>query len=168
VYGELPLQFPPIGSSNDRPVGGLRVTETVHTSTALAEAIAPFALPEGARGRLVKSGHDARLRVRLVPHDAGIAARLATSDLLEMVMHDGDVDVELVQRDGAWVITDDVHGYGETSIVPALVAIGPGSARWWRTRWCISSRRTSTTMSASNATRGRPGTCKTTTRAPPA
>lgn len=125
VYGELPLRFERIGSPDDRPVGRLRVTDPVHASTAFADAVAPFKLPEPARGRLIKAGRDARLRVRLVPNDAGIAARLAGSDLLEVVTDTGDVDVDLVQRPDAWVITDDVHGYGENAIAPELVAIGP-------------------------------------------
>ena len=122
VYGELPLQFPRVRSVDDRPVGWLRVTEPEQPSTALAQAITPFALPDAARGRLVKAGRGARLRVRLVPYDPRIAA-LATSDLLEVVTDDGGVDVELVQRGDAWLITDDVHGDGAQSIVPALVTV---------------------------------------------
>jgi hypothetical protein len=125
VYPEQPLRFPRYGSVDDRPVGRLRVKEPVRASTAFAEAIAPFILPASARGRLVKAGSDARLRVRLVPHDPGMAAQIAGSDLIEVVTDRGDVDVELVQRQGAWVITDDVHGYGENAIASELVAIAP-------------------------------------------
>ncbi|MEO7735744.1 MAG: caspase family protein, partial [Kofleriaceae bacterium] len=122
VYPELPLQFPRVGSPEDAPVGRLRVREPVGAATAFAEPIAPFALPASARGRLVRAGEDARLQVRLVPYEPDLAAQIDGSDLLSVTDRD-DAEVELVQRGDTWIITDDVHGYGETAIVPELVAI---------------------------------------------
>lgn len=127
VYGERPPVFPPLGSADDLAVrcGRLRVT-AADASAATAAATATFALPHAARGRLVKAGPDARLRVRLVPPNPELAARLAGSELLEIIAGDGDADVELVQRpDQAWAITDDIHGRGDDAIEPELVALTP-------------------------------------------
>ena len=80
----------------------------------------PFALPEGARGRLCKAGRAARLRVALVPHDDALAANLADSSLVELVAG-GDADLTLVRcSDGDWALTDDVHGTGDVAGEPVL------------------------------------------------
>lgn len=127
VYGEQPLVFPPLGSREDLDArrGRLRVTAAT-ASSATASATAAFALPDAPRGRLIKAGPDARLRVRLLPPNPALAARLADSDLLEVVAGSGDVDVELVQRpDQAWAITDDIHGRGDDAIEPELASLTP-------------------------------------------
>ena len=49
-------------------------------SSAIATAVgAGFELPEGARGRLVRSGDSQRLRVSLKPDDAVLHAQLEKS-----------------------------------------------------------------------------------------
>jgi Caspase domain len=124
VYGSAPAAFPALGSPEDLAArtGGIRVTQA---SPADSEAVAvePFVLPEAPRGRLVRAGQAARLRVALAPEDVGLAGALAPSDLIALV---GEAEAELTlarRADGAWALTDDVHGAGETDTEPALPVI---------------------------------------------
>jgi hypothetical protein len=124
VYGTTPALFPPLNTSADLATrhGVLRVVRA-DRATCEATAVTPFALPEGARGRLCKAGRDARLRVALKPHDDELASRLKDSPLVELVT-DGDAELVLERRhDGAWALTDDVHGTGATAGEPVLAAI---------------------------------------------
>jgi hypothetical protein len=125
VYGATPLAFPPLGSGDDLAArkGLLRVSRA-DRSTCEAVAVTPFALPEGARGRLCKAGRAARLRVAVVPPSDALAAELAASSLVERVSE--DAELTLVQRsDGAWALSDDVHGSGEVAGEPVLALIPP-------------------------------------------
>jgi hypothetical protein len=112
VYGEQPLRFPALGSDVDRAArrGLLRVT-SAHADRARAVVLgAPFALPPGARGRLVEAGAAARLRCALVPPNEIIAAELRASPLLEVV--DAGAARVLLQQDAdsdRWLLVDDVH-----------------------------------------------------------
>jgi hypothetical protein len=124
VYGATPLVFPPLNSGDDLAArkGLLRVSRA-DRSTCEAVAVTPFALPDGARGRLCKAGRAARLRVALEPHDAALAAALAESPFVELVAG-GAAELTLQRRsDGAWALADDVHGAGEVSGEPLLAAI---------------------------------------------
>ncbi|HEX8110328.1 MAG TPA: caspase family protein, partial [Kofleriaceae bacterium] len=72
VYGDQPLQFPPVGSDDDRRarIGRVRVTSAeLATATAVPEGRA-FELPPGARSRLVDAGVAARLRCAVIPRNA--------------------------------------------------------------------------------------------------
>ncbi len=124
IYGATPPEFPTLDSGADLAVrkGLLQVT-SADRSTCEAVAVKPFALPDGARGRLCKAGRAARLRVALLPHDAVLAANLAASSLVELVAA-GDAELTLARRsDGAWALTDDVHGTGEVAGEPVLAMI---------------------------------------------
>jgi len=133
VYPELPSVFPPLGSDADARtrVGHIRVTEA-RASSAIASATQPFKLPAAARGRLVKAGAEARLRVRLVPHDAAIEPQIGTSDLVTVVQGDSNSDVELVKRGDVWLITDEIHGFGDNAIAPELFSIPTARTRLLR------------------------------------
>ncbi len=127
IYGAAPLAFPPLGGPEDLAArtGLLRVIRA-DRSTCEAVAEPQFALPEGARGRLSKAGRAARLRVALVPHDDALAAQLAASTLVELVTG-GDAELTLARRsDGAWALTDDIHGTGEAAGEPVLATIPAG------------------------------------------
>ena len=124
VYGTTPPVFPALGSPEDRAArgGSLRVIEAT-PGESHAVAMAPFDLPEAPRGRLVRAGRAARLRVGLAPQDPAQAAALARSDLVEVVEEAG-AELTLVRRaDGGWALTDDVHGTGEAGDEPVLAVI---------------------------------------------
>ncbi|CCE08080.1 hypothetical protein BRAS3843_2560029 [Bradyrhizobium sp. STM 3843] len=114
VYGDKPPKFPALDSDDDRKarLGDvlLKVTRA-DRSTSFAEADgAPFDLPPGARGRLVRSGTPARLRCALVPQSNELLTQLSSSPLLEIVDKSSS-EVQLVRgADGSWALTDDVHG----------------------------------------------------------
>lgn len=124
VYGSEPAAFPSLGTAEDLAArkGSIRVTQAT-PSASEAVAVAPFVLPEAPRGRLVRAGHAARLRVTLAPEDAALTAALAVSNVVERV--EGlDAELTLARRaDGGWALADDVHGTGETADEPALAVI---------------------------------------------
>jgi Caspase domain len=124
VYAAEPPAFPPLDSSEDLAVrkGMIRV---VRAERASSEAVAatPFVLPEAPRGRLVRAGRDARLRVALSPDDARMAARLAASPLI-MRVEPEQAELTLARRaDGGWALVDDVHGAGQAAGEPVLAVI---------------------------------------------
>jgi hypothetical protein len=124
VYGAEPASFPPFGSAEDLAArkGSIRVTQAT-VSVCEAVAMAPFVLPAAPRGRLVRAGNAARLRVALAPKDAALADALAGSDLIERV-GESEAELTLVRRaDGGWALTDDVHGTGEIADEPMLAVI---------------------------------------------
>jgi len=134
VYGATPRLFPPIGSAEDRPVGRLQVTQSGPSSATAVAMGEAFALPDGARGRLVKPGDSARLRVSLKTADATLQAQLQKSALLEIVgATASDADVEVVaQPGGGWRIGNDVEPL--LAIVPAgePVALRMGLEHYYR------------------------------------
>lgn len=115
---DKPRSFPPVDSPEDLDpregrLGRLRVVEAglSESRAELAPGEATFALPEGARARLVKAGAPDRLRVRLAPFEADTAARLNRSGLLA-VEADPQPDAEVtVEGDpaGGWVIRNAVE-----------------------------------------------------------
>jgi Caspase domain len=124
VYAADPPAFPPLDSTEDLAVrkGIIRV---VHAERASSEAVAttPFVLPEAPRGRLVRAGRDARLRVTLSPDDASLASQLEASPLIERVEPE-QAELTLARRvDGGWALVDDVHGSGRTAGEPMLAVI---------------------------------------------
>ena len=124
VYAADPPAFPPLDSGEDLAArkGTIRVVRAERASSE-AVAVAPFVLPEAPRGRLVRSGRDARLRVALAPDDAGLAAQLAASPLIELVEPE-QAELTLARRaDGGWALVDDVHGTGQTADEPVLAVI---------------------------------------------
>ncbi|MGZ4869540.1 MAG: caspase family protein [Halobacteriota archaeon] len=111
VYGREPRFFPPTGSADDQPIGRLQVKEAGPSSAVAGAVGAVFALPDGARGRLVKPGESERLQVSLKPEDATLKAYLEASPLLEIVSASAaDADVEVIaQQGGGWIIGNDVE-----------------------------------------------------------
>ena len=113
VYGHKPVTFPPLKSPADQEarVGDVRITESEqgHSSGFPLE---PFELPEGARGRLVQSGEEGALHV-LRPADNKLAALLEASASLRLVDEPSDADIQLVQVDGGWRLTDEFFGVEE-------------------------------------------------------
>jgi Caspase domain len=124
VYAADPPAFPPLDSSEDLAArkGTIRVVRAERASSE-AVATAPFVLPEAPRGRLVRAGRDARLRVALSPDDIGLAAHLAASPLIERVQPE-QAELTLARRaDGGWALVDDVHGTGQPADEPVLAVI---------------------------------------------
>ena len=124
VYAADPPVFPPLDSGEDLAArkGTIRVVRAERASSE-AVATAPFVLPKAPRGRLVRSGRDASLRMALAPNDAGLAAQLATSPLVEQV-GPGLAELTLTRRaDGGWALVDDVHGTGQNADEPVLAVI---------------------------------------------
>jgi hypothetical protein len=127
VYGAQPAALPPLGSPDDLQArsGIIRVTRA-EPSACEGIAVAPFILPEAARGRLVRAGPVARLRVAVAPEDPGLAATISRSSLIELVERH-NAELTLTRRpDRGWALTDDVHGAGEDPDEPMLAVIPPG------------------------------------------
>ena len=123
IYGPEPRLFPAIGSLEDQPVGRLKVKEVGPSSAVAAADGAPFSLPDGARGRLVKPGESQRLRVSLKPEDATLKAHLEESPLLEIVPATAsDAEVEVIAKPGGgWFIGNDME--------PLLATVPAGETR---------------------------------------
>jgi len=98
----------------------LIVSHAGPSSAAATPVGEPFALPEGARSRLVKPGKSQRLRISLKPADIGLKAQLETSPLIEVVTStDPDTDVEVIaQPGGGWILGNDTE--------PLLAAVPAG------------------------------------------
>ncbi|HET9625594.1 MAG TPA: hypothetical protein VFP84_29710, partial [Kofleriaceae bacterium] len=82
--------------------------------SARAVAIgAPFAVPAGARSRVIAAGEQARLEVAIDPADhpdhPALAAAIAASPLLALAADPATADVRLVARAGAWHVGDALH-----------------------------------------------------------
>lgn len=124
VYGPTPARFPPVGSTDDHPLGRLRVVAAERSRATAVPVDMPFQVPLGARGRLVRPGDSERLKVRLVPDDPDLARFLSESPLLEMLAENApDAEVEVVMEAGsAWRIGNDV----ETRL--AVVPVGEVTA----------------------------------------
>jgi hypothetical protein len=124
VYAAEPPAFPPLDSSEDLAArkGTIRVVRAERASSE-AVATAPFVFPEAPRGRLVRAGRDARVRVALSPDDTRLAAQLAASPLIERVEPE-QAELTLARRaHGGWALADDVHGTGQTADEPVLAVI---------------------------------------------
>lgn len=107
---EDPPRFPVIDSPEDMAARlGTLVVERAERATSLARPLdAPFSLAGEARGRLVKPGAAARLKVRLDPAEPKTAEFLKMSPLLELVPPDA-TDVELFvdgSMGSGWLISD--------------------------------------------------------------
>lgn len=110
VYDERTPRFPAIGSPEDLAARrGLLVVTSATSSTAAARPANPaFALPPGARGRLVAAGALERLRCAVLPPEPRLVAALRASPLLAVVEPDAS-QVRLVRVDGRWLLADDLH-----------------------------------------------------------
>jgi caspase domain-containing protein len=119
VYGELPGEFQAIDSTEDlqHRVGLLRVTSADNGVARALPAATRFALPAGARARIVRPGQAARLPYALIPPDPYLAEMLAPSPLLRLVPVDEAVVKLERQEDGRWIVTDAHHGTREPDAV---------------------------------------------------
>jgi hypothetical protein len=88
VYGVLPAFFPPLGSPEDMAAraGVLEVREASPSScTAMPTGSSGFALPDGARSRLIAPGERDALVVQLEPYDESLARWLEREGGLRVV-----------------------------------------------------------------------------------
>lgn len=134
VYGPEPPLFPSIESIQDQPVGRLQVTKAGPSSAVAIPIGAPFMLPGGGRGRLVKPGAGERLRVSLKPEDATLKAQLAASPLLEIVPSTApNATVEVLARPGGgWLIGSDVEPVIAAVPVGEVNALQAGLEHYYR------------------------------------
>jgi hypothetical protein len=125
VYADVPPYFPRLDSAEDhrQRLGVLRVTET-RRDAAPAKPVGPaFALPYGARGRVIQAGEAARLRCAVLPRDPSLEGQLAASPLLELATVPVRPEVWLEHSNGQWFVTDSVHGIGTDADRPVLFAL---------------------------------------------
>jgi hypothetical protein len=111
VYGADPVTFPSLNSPDDRAtrVGELRI-ESATRAGSTGVPVAPMALPEGARGRLVAPGANAQLAVALQPHVEEVAAALRASPFVWVTDDVRHADLKLHRRIEGWFMADDLHG----------------------------------------------------------
>jgi len=122
VYGELPLEFPALDSPADRAarLGTIRVIAP-KLSDAVAVAVgAPFKIPPGARGRVVKAEP---LRCAVIPPNPALVKALGESPLIKPVAPGEAAPVRIELHDGRWYVVDDQFGTGAgaASDPPVLV-----------------------------------------------
>jgi Caspase domain len=117
VYGDKPAFFSELNSAKDvgdRASRSLLKVIRADRASAMARAEpTSFELMTGARARLVKPGAESRLRCAVVPANETTTAALRASPLLEVV--DQQYALARLERDrnGTWLLTDDLHGVGE-------------------------------------------------------
>lgn len=146
VYGEEPEELPPLGSPADirARIGRIRVTRADRvTATAIVQG-PPFALPPGARGRVIKLGEMPPLRYEIVPPTPELGRLLLGSPLLaravprtalevppavpeaspaaHKIPH-ASPDIVLRRHGDRWYLTDAIHGLPGTG--PTLFALAP-------------------------------------------
>ncbi len=134
VYGAEPLLFPPVGSTDDMPIGRLKIIRAEASDAIAMAAGEPFDPPDGARGRLVKPGESSRLRVSLKPHDPNLESGLRESPMIEIVASaDPDAEIEVItQPDGSRIIGNEIEPM--LAIVPAgeIKALRAGLELYYR------------------------------------
>jgi hypothetical protein len=120
IYGDLPLQFPPLGSAEDRAAraGVVRVTDATLSDAVALPIEAPFCIPPGARGRVVKA---APLPCAVVPPNSDIVKALRESPLIKPVGPGEAAAVRLELHDDRWYLMDEQHGTGKDA--PVLIAL---------------------------------------------
>jgi hypothetical protein len=151
VYGDEPRFFPPIGSDADRPVGLLQVT-TATAAQAHGVVIGPaFALPIGARGRLVQPGASDRLQVALQPEDAGASAVLAASPLLTFVGTQAAAEVMVTRRQETWIVGNNIEPVIALAEAGELQALRAGLEQYHRYNTVLRLASRCTTPGLSNA-----------------
>ncbi len=134
IYGSEPLKFPEIGDPEDKPIGHLKITKSEAARAVAAPMNGAFALPDGARSRLVKPGESERLRVSLISEDATLKAQLEQSPLL-VILPPGtpDAEVEVVARaDGGWNIGNDMDRVLATVPAEEIEALRAGLEHYYR------------------------------------
>jgi hypothetical protein len=134
VYGPELHLFPPIGSPADKPVGRLKVSQAGPSSAVATTVGAAFALPDGARGRMVKPGESQHLQVSLKPEDAMLKADLEKSPLLKIVSATAsDAEVEVIaQPGGGWIIGNDTETLLATVPANEIRALRAGLEYYYR------------------------------------
>lgn len=110
VYGPKPALFPILGTPEDTAarLGRVRVTSATRAGCVAEVDGDAFALPEGARARLVQPGAAEKLPIDFPLIDPETHRILDASGLLEVVNDStGEVTV-IVTRDGGWKIGNDL------------------------------------------------------------
>ncbi|AGP37432.1 caspase family protein [Sorangium cellulosum] len=134
VYGSQPAVLPlDAGSPEEQAArqGTLEVKRARRSSAEAAptEGRPPFALPPGARARVIRPGRDAALAVAVDPAVPELLEAIARSPSLRLA--DGaEAPAVLLKRcaSGAWAVTDELHGTGEAPDEPFLVRIPADAA----------------------------------------
>ncbi len=129
VYPAAPARFPPLGTPEDLALrrGVLKVT-AAEPASARARALTSLpALRGGERGRLVKAGDAARLRLAVGEPAPSIEAELRKSPFVEVLPPGVKGDVALMRRaDGDRAFVDDVYGDGSKADEPAFPPLASG------------------------------------------
>jgi hypothetical protein len=125
VYGSEPRFFPALDADlpKDQSKGRLKVIEAARAYVTAAPVGAPFDLPDGVRGRLIKPGKSERLQVSWKPESASLPALIEESPLLTVILADrSDADVEVIARpSGDWIIG--------TAVEPIVARVPAGAVR---------------------------------------
>ena len=129
VYGPEPHHFSVLGSPEDleQRIGELEV-KVASKASAKAVAIGEWSLPDGARGRVVRPGKSAFLRVGLNPHNNTLHTELETLKLIELVGSEEHPDIELVHVEEGWYLTDDIYGATDDEPRLPLIPVRPHAA----------------------------------------
>ncbi|WP_441286183.1 caspase family protein [Sorangium sp. KYC3313] len=129
VYGSQPALLPlEAGSKEELAVrqGTLKVTRARRSSAeAMAtEGRSPFALPPGARARVIDPGRGAALIVAVEPAVPDLLKAISASPSLRLAEGE-EAPAVILKRcsSGAWAVIDDQHGDGETPDEPVLIRI---------------------------------------------
>ncbi|MFO0606365.1 MAG: caspase family protein [Polyangiales bacterium] len=129
VYPAAPARLPPLGTPEDLALrlGVLKVT-SAEPASARARALTSLpALRGGERGRLVKAGDAARLRLAIGEPAPSIEAELRKSPFVEVLPPGVKGDVTLARRaDGDRAFVDDVFGDGGKDDEPAFPPLPSG------------------------------------------
>lgn len=112
VYGPEPDRFPILNSPQDHNVriGRLRVQKAETSSCTAVSVNGSFRLPQGARGRLVRSGERDHLTVALDPFDNPLAVSLAAWGIVGVPPGTQGAEARLWRQNGKLHLGDDIYG----------------------------------------------------------
>jgi hypothetical protein len=127
VYGDLPLHFPALGSAAERDarLGVIRVAKAELSSAVAVPVEAPFPIPPGARGRVVKAEP---LHCAVIPPNPELVKALGESPLIKPVAPGEAAPVRIELHDGRWYVIDDQFGTGRGTGNDAPVLVDPAPA----------------------------------------
>ncbi len=130
VYGAEPDRFPILNSAQDHAarIGLLRVDKAESSSCTAVSVNGGFKLPQGARGRLVRSGEPDHLTVALDPFDAPLAASLAAWGIVGVPPETPGVEARLRRQNGQLHLGDEIYGVGGQPPLASFPGSQPGLA----------------------------------------
>jgi hypothetical protein len=129
VYGDTPALFPPLDSEEDRQarIATLLVIDASQAECTAIPSGEPFALPDGARARLVRPGRFDRLLVEIRPMDASLAGALGKDDRIEVAAPgSGRIEAVVSADSDAFRLGDDIYGDTSPGGLPPLLLIPAG------------------------------------------